>query len=100
MVNPMYPIFYFYDLQSKCVLILIMSPVSKETSQKLNESILECFIEDSRPFGDSRKSGSEKQFLIDGIMVGNVKITLRVGLRCVAVALRWVTLGLMWVTLS
>ena len=51
-------------------------------------------------YGDSRKSGIEKQFLIDGIMVGNVKITLRVGLRWVAVALRWVTLGLMWVTLS
>ena len=83
MVNPMYPIFYLNDFQSKCVLILIMSPVSKETSQKLNEAILECFIEDSRPFGDSRKSGIEKQFLIDGIMMGNVKITLRVGLRWV-----------------
>ena len=77
-----------------------MKPVSKETSQKLNEAILECFIEDSRPFGDSRKSGSEKQFLIDGIMVGNVKITLRVGLRWVAAALRWATMGLRWVALS
>jgi hypothetical protein len=77
-----------------------MNPVSKDTSQKLNEATLECFIEDSRLFGDSRKSGSEKQFQINGIMVGNVKITLRVGLRWVAVALRWITLGLMWVTLS
>ena len=71
----------------------------KHTSQKLNEAILECFIEDSRPF-DSRKSGIEKQFLIDRIMVGNVKITFMVGFRWVAVALRWVTLGLMWVSLS
>ena len=97
-INPMYPIFYLNDLQRKFVLIFIMNPVSKETSQKLNEAIHEC--EDSRPFGDSRKSGIEKQFLIDGIMVGYVKITLRVGLRWVVVALKWVTLRLMWVTLS
>ena len=32
-------------------------PLSKETAQKLNEAILECIIEDSRPFGDFRKPG-------------------------------------------
>jgi hypothetical protein len=34
-----------------------LTKVDKETSKKLNEAILECIIEDSRPFGDFRKKG-------------------------------------------
>ncbi len=90
-INPMYPIFYLNDLQRKFVRIFIMNPVSKETSQKLNEAILEC--EDSRPFGDSRKPGIEKQFLIDEIMVGDVKITLRVGRRGIKVGYVGINVG-------
>ena len=34
--------------------------MDKETSKKLNEAILECIIEDSRPFGDFRKKGMQE----------------------------------------
>ena len=34
-----------------------LTKVDKETSKKLNEALLECIIEDSRPFGDFRKKG-------------------------------------------
>lgn len=37
-----------------------MPKISPEKSKLLNEAILECIIEDSRPFGDFRKPGMRK----------------------------------------
>jgi len=48
---------YLYPSQRKAQDPKTNEPVSKETAQKLNEAILECIIEDSRPFGDFRKPG-------------------------------------------
>jgi hypothetical protein len=49
-----------YPSQKKVKTLTNNEPVSKDEAKKINEAILECIIEDSRPFGDFRKPGMQK----------------------------------------
>ena len=40
----------------------LSNKLDPKSSKELNEAIIECIVEDSRPFGDFRKSGMRKLF--------------------------------------
>jgi hypothetical protein len=52
---------YMYESQrTPSIDVAKNDQIDKKTAKRLNEAILECIIEDSRPFGDFHKSGMRK----------------------------------------
>ena len=53
---------YMYESQrtSSINRMPLNDQIDKKTAKRINEAILECIIEDSRPFGDFHKIGMRK----------------------------------------